>query len=70
MTSAARLRAAVDVRANVWACDFRSSPRQITVVIKAIPTMKYLIRDRDVSYLSAAEFEQQLLRADKLAIAA
>ncbi|MFF7984000.1 hypothetical protein ACFZDK_33610 [Streptomyces sp. NPDC007901] len=49
MTPVARLRAAVDVRANDWACDFRGSPRQIAVVVKAILTLQYLIRDRDVS---------------------
>ncbi|MGW2939670.1 hypothetical protein ACWDA7_50270 [Streptomyces sp. NPDC001156] len=35
----------VDVRAKVLACNFRGSPRQITVVVKAVLTLQYLIRD-------------------------
>ncbi|MGW2940141.1 hypothetical protein ACWDA7_52960 [Streptomyces sp. NPDC001156] len=35
----------VDVRAKDLACNFRDSPRQITVVVKAVLTLQYLIRD-------------------------
>jgi hypothetical protein len=49
MAPVARLRVAVDirrdVRAKVLACDLRGSPRQITVVVKAVLTLQYLIRD-------------------------
>ncbi|MFB9578488.1 transposase family protein [Streptomyces yanii] len=30
---------------KVLACDFRGSPRQITVIVKAVLTLQYLIRD-------------------------